>query len=332
MICQMPPFWWMVIYQPGSARELVSRQRWPRCRVSYPVAVHKMLFAHFNCETPAPFPGHPFVCDTASLSSVCCGGRREDASPLPFAPPPGSILLLLRLFHLSPPALLCVFIVTSKWPSPPCSLQNPHPSFFSQDQWETQRRGKLTAHYFPDSSIIPVMLSTFPWTIGIQVRKKKPTTTKKNFHADVTTNLFHAWHKSCCWGQKKWEESTSDCICEWKFTYLSACVYRSVYSSEPPPWHVGRGEVCAFPPHSIMAGVSAALGGDDNNNNNNKKNKKTRGHSPRLVYRAGPFYRSGPPKGRSAPDKKRGEKTLEDECMVMRGSERERESLVGWGR
>ena len=190
MICQMPPFWWMVIYQPGSARELVSRQRWPRCRVSYPVAVHKMLFAHFNCETPAPFPGHPFVCDTASLSSVCCGGGREDASPLPFAPPPGSILLLLRLFHLSPPALLCVFIVTSKWPSPPCSLQNPHPSFFSQDQWETQRRGKLMAHYFPDSSIIPVMLSTFPWTIGIQVRKKKNNNNKKKTSMQMLRLIF----------------------------------------------------------------------------------------------------------------------------------------------
>ncbi len=57
--------------------------------------------------------------------------------------------------------LLCVFIVTSKWPSPPRSLQNPHPSFQSGDQRdrETQREeGNYT--YFPDSNTIPAMLST----------------------------------------------------------------------------------------------------------------------------------------------------------------------------
>lgn len=48
-----------------------------------------------------------------------------------------------------------------------------------------------------------------------------------------------------------------------------------------------------------------------------------------LFTARGLFIARALPKGRSAPDKERGEKTLEDECMVMRGSERE--SLAGWG-
>lgn len=52
-----------------------------------------------------------------------------------------------------------------------------------------------------------------------------------------------------------------------------------------------------------------------------------------LFTARGLFIARALPKGRSAPDKERGEKTLEDEYMVMRGSEREseRESLAGWG-
>ena len=93
-------------------------------------------------------------------------------------------------------------------------------------------------------------------------------------------------------GRKKQRNPLSDCICACKFTFQCVCVYRSVYSSDPLPDMVVLGGGCLLRPRSIMAGVSAALGGD----NNDKKKKKTRGHSPRLVYRAGPFLSLGPPK------------------------------------
>lgn len=108
-------------------------------------------------------------------------------------------LLLLcfstRIYFTSAPSLsslstglLCVFIVTSKWPSPPRSLQKaPHPSFLvwrpkKKKERHIKRGGYYT--YFPGCKTIPDMWDDFFFkiTTGIQLHK--------NATADVVANLF----------------------------------------------------------------------------------------------------------------------------------------------
>lgn len=118
-----------------------------------------------------------------------------------------------------------------------------------------------------------------------------------------------AWHKNCCWDQEKWQKSTSMSICACKFVHFSvtlSSLHRGVgITVIPLPSH----SVCRFQPHSITARKSAALGGN---------NKKTRGHSPRLVYSAGPSSLGLWRKDQRLTNW--GEKPLEDKCMLMRES------------
>lgn len=108
-------------------------------------------------------PLFPSVYNTGSL---CCGaggaGGEEDCILFFFCfPTKISFTSALSRFHLFPLGLLCVFIATSKWPSPPCSLQkHPLPSFQSGDT----HRGNY--YYFPGCSSIPDMLTGFRITIN----------------------------------------------------------------------------------------------------------------------------------------------------------------------
>lgn len=134
----------------------------------------KMLFAQFNCKMPALFPDHllfmiqhyypPCVAEEKGecISSFLCFSTRIYFTSA------------LSLSFLST-GLLCVFIVTSKWPSSPCSLHNPTPTF-SLGTSNGGGGGGYT--YFPGSNTIPDMLS------GCQILME--TQQQENF----TTNLF----------------------------------------------------------------------------------------------------------------------------------------------
>lgn len=203
-----------------------------------------MLFARFNCKTAALFPGHLLFMIQHHYRLYVAEEEESERISSSFAFPPGSILLLLALSLSSlSTGLLCVFIVTSKWPSPPCSLPKKTPSthLFSLETREGEEG--LTTHIFQTAAQYLTC-----WTLFNEQWK-------------------YNWIKKNC----SWWKSTL-CACK------SVC-FPGLCITVAPPNLLPRG-VCRFRPRSITAGMSAALGGN---------NKKTRGHSPRLVYSAGPL-------------------------------------------
>lgn len=115
----------------------------------------KMLFAQFNCKMPALFPGH-LLFMIQHHYPVYLPEKGESISCF--------LCFSTRIYFTSAPSLsslstglLCVFIVTSKWPPSPRSAEPP-PLRLVQRLVRGRQGGRT---YFPGSNTIPDTLSGF---------------------------------------------------------------------------------------------------------------------------------------------------------------------------
>lgn len=122
-----------------------------------------MLFAHFNCKMPALFPGCLLFMIQHHYPPYVPEWNRECIS-FSFCFFHRGPYMSARCLSSPSTGLLWVFIVTSKWPSPPRSLQNnpPHLLFQSGDRRCKHRGGLL--HIFSRQQYNPLTM----WGTGIQ--------------------------------------------------------------------------------------------------------------------------------------------------------------------